>query len=78
MKNSESQPLGELKIIKCVSKTTPSFSDYLKAGFKISLIGAIDFTYSNGNASNPTSLHYVGNPKNQYLNCLTAVTSILD
>lgn len=42
------------------------------------MIGAIDFTYSNGNASNPTSLHYVGNPKNQYLNCLTAVTSILD
>ena len=78
MKNSESQPLGELKIIKCESKTSPSFSEYLKAGFKISMIGAIDFTYSNGNASNPTSLHYVGNPKNQYLNCLTAVTSILD
>ena len=51
--------LGELKVVKCESKTIPSFSEYIKSGFKISLVGAIDFTYSNGTASNPTSLHYV-------------------
>jgi hypothetical protein len=73
-----SKPLGELKVVKCESKIVPSFSEYIKAGFKISLIGAIDFTYSNGTASNPSSLHYVGNPSNQYINCLSAVTKILD
>ena len=56
--------LGELKVVKCESKTIPSFSEYMTSGYKISLIGAIDFTYSNGTASNPSSLHFVGNPKN--------------
>lgn len=68
---------ASLKVVSCVPKLTPSFTDYIKANFKISLIGAIDFTYSNGTASNPSSLHYIGNPHNQYINCLTEVTKIL-
>ena len=37
-----------------------SFAEYMREGVQISLIGAIDFTYSNGGASNPCSLHYTG------------------
>ena len=70
--------LGELKDVKCETKIVPSFFEYIKAGFKISLIGTIDFTYSNRTTRNPSSLHYIGNPKNQYINCLTSVTKILD
>jgi len=39
-------------------------------------MGAIDFTYSNGTASNPTSLHYNGE-NNQYLQAIKAVGEIL-
>ena len=40
---------------------------------------AIDFTGSNGNPSNPTSLHYMGNPGqlNQYQNAICSVGEIL-
>ena len=38
----------------------PAFTDYLKDGWEIALIGAIDFTYSNGPPSNPSSLHFTG------------------
>lgn len=38
----------------------PNMVDYLRAGYQVNLIAAIDFTFSNGHASNPSSLHYVG------------------
>ena len=43
----------------------PSFVDYLRSGWQISLSVAIDFTGSNGHPSQPSSLHYLG-PNNQY------------
>jgi Copine len=41
------------------------------------LIGAIDFTYSNGSATNPSSLHYLGSQQNQYEQALDAVGEVL-
>ena len=38
----------------------PSFVDYLRSGWGISLLMAIDFTASNGAFSLPTSLHHLG------------------
>jgi hypothetical protein len=38
----------------------PSFVDYLRAGWAISLVAAIDYTASNGNPSEPRSLHFLG------------------
>jgi hypothetical protein len=58
-KNKEGKTLANL-LLKTVEITDiPSFSDYLKEGVQISLIGAIDFSYSNGSAENPNSLHNV-------------------
>lgn len=55
-----------------------SFAEYMREGVQISLIGAIDFTYSNGGASNPCSLHYTGTSQlNQYEIALDAVGSVL-
>jgi hypothetical protein len=39
---------------------TPTFVDYLRSGWAISMVCAIDYTASNGNPSSPTSLHYLG------------------
>ena len=41
----------------------PSFVDYLRGGWHISLAVAIDFTASNGDPSHPRSLHAMG-PQN--------------
>lgn len=50
----------------------------MKDGVEISLIGAIDFTHSNGAPTNPNSLHYIGDDKkNQYEQAIEAVGNIL-
>jgi len=38
----------------------PNFVDYLRSGWQVSLSVAIDFTASNGQASDPASLHSIG------------------
>lgn len=70
--------LGKLKVHSCNSETIPSFTDYLKDGWEIALIGAIDFTYSNGNPSNPTSLHHLSDSLNHYEQAIQAVGRILN
>lgn len=40
--------------------TRPSFLDYLRSGWQISVVCAIDYTASNGNPSQSSSLHYLG------------------
>lgn len=40
-------------------------------------MGAIDFTYSNGDQKSSKSLHFVRDNSNQYLSCLKSVVNIL-
>ena len=42
------------------------FLDYIRGGMQINLTVAIDFTGSNGNPSQPNSLHYIGTNSNAY------------
>lgn len=42
----------------CVEKR-PTFLNYQRAGLKISLVAAIDYTSSNGSQSSKSSLHYM-------------------
>lgn len=51
--------MAQMLVKKVEITDIPSFSDYLKEGMQISLIGAIDFSYSNGAAENPNSLHNI-------------------
>ena len=55
----------------------PSFVDYLRSGWQISLTLAIDFTASNGNPSDPSSLHFLG-ARNQYEAAIGQVGQILE
>jgi len=57
--------------------TRPSFVDYLRSGWQISLSVAIDFTASNGQPTQPSSLHFMG-PNNQYEQAISSVGSILE
>ena len=68
-----------MKVEKCSLQPIPTFSDYLKFGHEVSLIGAIDFTYSNGPPSLSSSLHtQVEGGENQYEQAIKAVGGILD
>ena len=55
----------------------PTFVDYLRAGWGISLVAAIDYTASNGNPSDRNSLHYMG-AHNQYESALSNVGMVVE
>ena len=55
----------------------PSFLDYLRSGIKISIVGAIDYTASNGNPSSSSSLHYLG-ANNQYEQAIYQVGQVVE
>jgi hypothetical protein len=56
----------------------PTFIDYLSGGCELGLITAVDFTGSNGDPSQSSSLHYIGTEAlNQYEQALKAVAEVL-
>ena len=58
-------------------KQQPSFIDYLRAGWEVSLTVAIDYTASNGEPSQPNSLHYLG-AQNQYETAIFNVGQVVE
>ncbi|KAG8436005.1 hypothetical protein GDO86_007195 [Hymenochirus boettgeri] len=75
-KTAEGTRLVTLLSFKAESEYT--FVDYIKGGTQLNFTVAIDFTASNGNPSQPTSLHYM-NPYqlNAYGMALKAVGEII-
>merc|ERR1719322_900443 len=69
-----------LVILQNISvETFPSFLDFIQGGTQVNFTVAIDFTGSNGNPSDPRSLHYrdpSGRP-NQYQTAIQAVGEII-
>jgi len=63
----------------------PSFAEYLKSGWHINMSVAIDYTSSNGDPSDPSSLHFLNYDENngnrvpnQYELAMRAVGSIME
>ena len=54
-----------------------SFLEYVFGGCQVDLSFAIDFTLSNGDPRNPSSLHYLDMQRNQYLQAIKSVGNIL-
>ncbi|KAJ6821825.1 protein BONZAI 3 [Iris pallida] len=50
---------GQLFVDKFCEKTQYSFLDYISSGFEVNFMVAVDFTASNGNPREPSSLHYI-------------------
>ena len=63
--------------IKCNLISQPSFIGYLRTGMNINLTIGIDFTGSNGNYSDPRSLHYLNNGMNDYEKAIRSCGDIL-
>ncbi|KAJ3585900.1 hypothetical protein NHX12_012308 [Muraenolepis orangiensis] len=69
---------GTVSLLSFSVESEHTFLDYIKAGTQIHFTVAIDFTASNGNPSQSTSLHYM-NPyqMNAYAMALKAVGEII-
>ena len=76
--SGKAKDVGAIRF-RVVACERPSLFAYLAGGMEINLSLAIDFTGSNGDPKNPSSLHYIrpdGMP-NEYQAALTTVTEIL-
>ncbi|XP_051873560.1 copine-9-like isoform X6 [Pristis pectinata] len=69
---------GTVTLLSFKVESDFTFVDYIKGGTQLNFTVAIDFTASNGNPSQPTSLHYM-NPyqMNAYAMALKAVGEII-
>ena len=68
----------KLKLKKFELKPSTSFLEYVFGGCQINLNVAIDFTLSNGNPHESTSLHNLTDPrKNEYVQAIRGVGDIL-
>ncbi|XP_043964142.1 copine-8 isoform X2 [Gambusia affinis] len=69
---------GTVTLLSFLVDVEVTFLDYIKGGTQINFTVAIDFTASNGNPAQPTSLHYM-NPYqlNAYAMALKAVGEII-
>ncbi|MES1915729.1 MAG: hypothetical protein MHM6MM_007634 [Cercozoa sp. M6MM] len=71
---------GTLQVRARIEVCTHSnnFLDYIRGGVKIALCAAVDFTASNGDPTNPTSLHHFSaQGHNQYSEALATIGQIL-
>ncbi|XP_078483508.1 copine-8-like isoform X1 [Ciona intestinalis] len=69
---------GLVNLLSVEVKKQFTFLDYLRGGTEINLVLAIDFTASNGNPNQPSSLHYIHpNQPNQYALAIQAVGEIV-
>eukprot|EP00042_Codosiga_hollandica_P043619 m.415668 g.415668 ORF g.415668 m.415668 type:complete len:556 (-) comp56603_c0_seq1:144-1811(-) len=70
---------GEL-FVNLTLETSHTFLDYLTGGCEMNTVIAVDFTGSNGDADDPTSLHHYkpgSGTFNQYQQVISSVVSIL-
>ncbi|CAI2363354.1 unnamed protein product [Moneuplotes crassus] len=78
----QGNPYGTMTFDKFQLIQRPTMVDYLRSGWIISLSVAIDFTASNGELSEPTSLHYIDpyNPTKMsaYESAIYQIGSILE
>jgi hypothetical protein len=69
---------GKLLFTMCKIEVENTFLDYVYGGMQLNFTVAIDFTASNGNPTEPTSLHYISPYQpNQYCMALQAVGEII-
>lgn len=72
-----SKKAGTFNLEKLEIKAQHSFLEYVFGGCEIDLSMAIDFTLSNGDPKDPSSLHYFDPRKNQYMQAIRSVGDIL-
>ncbi|KAL5013366.1 hypothetical protein ScPMuIL_007636 [Solemya velum] len=77
-KGSKYTNSGNVELMNCKIEKVHTFIDYVRGGCELNCTFAVDFTASNGNPKQPSSLHYM-NPyqPNPYSTALRAVGEII-
>jgi len=69
---------GEIVVETLTVAREYSFLEYIQGGCELNFVVGIDFTGSNGDPREPSSLHYLGgNTPNQYTQAITAVGNVI-
>jgi len=77
LKRKTPEPLDvEFSGLKVVAERK-NFLDYVYGGLEIALSVAIDYSASNGELQDPTSLHTFDEAKNKYLQAIKSVVTIM-
>ncbi|CDW74967.1 copine viii [Stylonychia lemnae] len=69
--------IGSVQIFKYEFFKRYSFLEYVFGGCQINLSIAVDFTLSNGEPTQPDSLHYFDYQRNEYIQAINSVGQIL-
>ncbi|CAL4167831.1 unnamed protein product, partial [Meganyctiphanes norvegica] len=78
-KGSSYKNSGEIYVNKANIRQVYSFVDYIKGGTDINAFIAIDFTASNGDPRQTSSLHYISpSAPNQYSSAIQSVGEIIE
>ena len=78
LSNPKSSKAGALNLLSFSIQERPTFIDYLRGGEQLNLVVAIDFTGSNGNPIDPSSLHaFKPGQLNEYQTALSGVGQIV-
>ncbi|VDN21697.1 unnamed protein product [Gongylonema pulchrum] len=69
---------ASIELVNVLQVASSSFVNYVKTGTQIHFAVAVDFTASNGNPLEPSSLHYIHPHRfNPYMTALNAVSSVI-
>ena len=68
---------SKVRFVEFIESERKTFLDYIKNGYELNFSVAIDFTYSNGDPRDHTSLHTLNMDNNQYFQTIKALGSIL-
>jgi hypothetical protein len=78
LRNAKKEDFGQVLVAHLNIVKKPSFVDLLRGGLQINVAVAVDFTGSNGDPRQKTSLHYRNpNEPNQYMKAIMSVCDIL-
>lgn len=70
---------GTFSASQCSIEVHPTFADYVVGGCEISLVVCVDYTGSNGDPHQPSSLHHISAiQKNQYQQALESVGQVVE
>jgi len=77
-KGSSYKNSGTLFATHCYIERHPTFGQYVCGGLELHMMIAIDYTSSNGNVTDPSSLHYVSSNKaNAYQNIISSIGQVI-
>jgi len=69
---------GQLLCTNVNIEIHPTFADFILGGCEVSAIVAVDYTGSNGDPQQASSLHHISSQKNQYQQAIESVGEVIE